>query len=152
MSILGNKEKGVEKEQPISAEVARDQVKSLLDYYGIDVDDAEDKKMEKMVQMSIKRLEKIVRQGLVSIRIEGGEITISQTLNKPFGETKTIEYAEICGEAKVQMEKNAEDNETYKKIYALCASLTNVPVVTLRKFKGVDMAAAESIGMILLQV
>ena len=137
---------------PISHQAARDQVKILIDYYEIEPENMAKEEMKETMEMSISQLEKSVRKGRVTIEETDDGLTVTQKLKKPLGEANVIEYKELTGAAKVEMEKNCKVNHNYKKIYALCGAMSGLPESFFQKLRGVDMSDAESLGMIFLQV
>jgi len=146
---LFNKEGKVD---PISFEVAKNQLNILLDYYEINPEEETKEETKESLEQAIAQVEKAIRKGRVTIRETEEGLEVSQKLKKPLGEADTIKYKELCGAAKVEMEKNCKINHNYKKIYALCAAMSSLPETFFHKIRGVDMSTAESLGLIFLLV
>jgi plasmid stabilization system protein ParE len=94
----------------LSKDSAKNELKKMLDYYEIDIDEIEDKDMKKAIQSGYDRLIKAVRLGRLKIDLSSG-IKVIQT-------TRTgtvIDYREIDGVAKMEMAGKAADDHYGKK-------------------------------------
>jgi plasmid stabilization system protein ParE len=145
--IKGQKPAEDENKFILSKESAANELKKLFDYYEIDIDEIEDKDLKKAIQQGYDRLIKAVRLGRLKVNIDGG-IKVIQTLR---GSSETIEYKEIDGTAKTQMDGKARD-DYYGKSYALMGSLSGLGEAAIKKLKGVDISLAEVLGLIFLAV
>ncbi len=126
---------------------AQNELDKMFDYYEIDIDDIEDKKLKDAIKAGYSRLIKAVRLGRLEIKIEDG-ITVIQTLRTNSGK---IEYREIDGDAKTEMAGKLEDDYNGKS-YALMGSLSGLGEGAIKKLKGVDLSLAEVLGLIFLSV
>jgi hypothetical protein len=131
----------------LSKSAAKNELQKMLDYYEIDIDDIEDKKMKASIKQGYDRLIKAVRYGRLEIKIEDG-ITVIQKLKSG---NETLEYREIDGTAKTEMAGKQED-DYYGKSYALMGSLSGMGETAIKKLKGVDLSLVEVLGMIFLSV
>ena len=130
----------------LSKDSAKNELQKMLDYYEIDIDEIEDKKLKDAIKSGYDRLIKAVRLGRLEVKTDN-EIKVIQTLRN---DTK-IEYREIDGKAKVQMAGKKED-DYYGKSYALMGSLSGLGENAISQLKGVDLSLAEVLGMIFLSV
>ena len=131
----------------MTKESAKNELKKMLDYYEIDIDEIEDKDLKRAILQGYDRLVKAVRLGRLAVKIEDG-IKILQTLRD--GVT-VIEYREIDGTAKTEMAGKAAD-DNYGKAYALMGSLSGLGEGAIKKLKSVDLSLAEVLGLIFLSV
>jgi plasmid stabilization system protein ParE len=130
----------------VTKDVAKNELKKMLDYYEIDIDEIEEKDLKRAIKGGMDRLIKAVRLGRLEIKLEDG-IKIIQTLRN--GEK--ITYREIDGTAKMEMAgKNADDY--YGKSYALMGSLSGLGESAIKALKSVDLSLAEVLGLIFLSV
>ena len=151
MYIIYKKIKGVlkpmqEEKYAISKKVAESELQKMLDYYEIDIDEIEDKKVKAAIKSSYDRLIKAVRLKRLEIKIEE-EIKIIQTLRSG----QKIDYREIDGKAKVAM-AGKEETDHYGKAYALMGSLSGWGESAILQIKGVDLSLVEVLGLIFLSV
>lgn len=130
---------------------ARNEIKKMLDYYEIDINEIEDKKLKDAIKASYDRLIKAVRLGRLEIKLEGGIRVIQKTRPDEKGESKTIEYREIDGTAKCEMDGYPADAYS-QRAYALMGSLSNLGEGAIKKLKSVDLSLAEVLGLIFLSV
>ena len=131
----------------MTKESAKNELKKMLDYYEIDIDEIEDKDLKRAILQGYDRLVKAVRLGRLAVKIEDG-IKILQTLRD--GAT-VIEYREIDGTAKTERAGKAAD-DNYGKAYALMGSLSGLGEGAIKKLKSVDLSLAEVLGLIFLSV
>ena len=139
-----------EVEKPItklSKKNAKEYLQKMLDYYEIDIDEIEDKKLKNAIKQGSDRLIKAIRYGRIEFKFENG-IQVIQTLRS---NGETITYEEINGEAKTAMAGKHED-DFYGKSYALMGSLSGWGESAIKKLKGVDLSLVEVLGMIFLSV
>lgn len=136
------------KEDKISLQTAKNELKKMMDYYEIEIDEIEDQDLKKAIKQGYERLTKAVMKGRLKVSIDDKGITVIQTL-KSTG--KELKYKEINGEAKMAMAgKQADDY--YGKSYALMGSLSEVGESAIKQMKGVDLSLVEVLGMIFLAV
>jgi hypothetical protein len=136
-----------EQEYKYPREVAEGELKKMLNFYEIKIEEIEDKDLKKVIQAGYGRLIKAVRLGRLEIKIEDGTIKVIQTTRNG---TK-ITYDEINGLAKMAMAGH-DEKDYYGKSYALMGSLSNLGESAILKMKGVDLSLAEVLGMIFLSV
>lgn len=134
-----------------SKETAKNEIQKLLDYYEIDIKEIEDKEIRKAIEGGYDRLVKAVRLGRIEIKIEGGLKVIQKTRPDENGKSETIEYKEIDGTAKCEMDGYSRD-AIYSKSYALLGSLSDMGETYIKKLKSVDLSVAEVLGLIFLSV
>ncbi len=128
-------------------DVAKAELKKMLDYYEIDIDEIEDKDLRRAIQQGYDRLIKAVRLGRLEVKLEGG-IKIIQRLRD---EKTILEYREIDGVAKMEM-AGKDEKDHYGKAYALMGSLSGLGEGAIKKLKSVDLSLAEVLGLIFLSV
>jgi hypothetical protein len=148
----------------ISKEVAQDQLKRLLDFYLIELDDVDEtedgvKKVEslykkeeddaeKATKSACSRLLRYIQHGLVEVTDENG-LTVKQHLRFPIGNLETLTYKVVTGNAQREM-RHAADNDIVGKICCLMGALSNVSGDTLRKFSGPDIGVLQCLGAVFL--
>ena len=125
---------------------AQAEIKKMLDYYEIDINEIEDKDLKRAITQGYDRLIKAARLGRLTVKLEDG-IKVIQTLKN--GEV--VEYREIDGTAKTEMAGKQTDDH-YGKSYALMGSLSGLGENAIKKLKGVDLSLAEVLGLIFLSV
>lgn len=130
----------------LSKESAKNELKKMLDYYEIDIDEIEDEQLKNVILQGYDRMIKAVRLGRLQVKLENG-IEIIQTLRNG----TVIKYREIDGEAKAQMAGKKPD-DMYGKSYALMGALSEEGESAIKKLKGVDLSLVEVLGMIFLAV
>ena len=135
-----------------SKETAKNEIKKMLDYYEIDIEEIEDKKVKDAIKASYERLVKAVRRGRLEIKMESGQINIIQrTRPDENGKSKTIEYREIDGTAKCEADNYPAD-AYYQRAYAVMGSLSGMGEIAIKKLKSVDLSLVEVLGLIFLSV
>jgi plasmid stabilization system protein ParE len=134
-------------ETKLSAETAQAEIKKMLDYYEIEIDEIEDADLKRAIKQGYDRLIKAVRLGRLEIKTEGG-LSVVQLLRDG---SETITYREIDGTAKSAMAGKKPD-DSYGKAYALMGSLSGLGEVAIKKLKGVDLSLTEVLGLIFLAV
>ena len=126
-----------------------------LDYFDLSLkslleenENSED--LQNSIRQAYNRLVSAIQKGKIEINMSDDTCLLIQHIGK--GEnSKTIEYKELSGAAKVAM-KNAGADDLYGKIYSLVGSLTGVGKEGITKLKGRDLSLAESIGMLIMQI
>ena len=138
----------------LSKEAAESEVKKILKYYELDIDDIEDKEQKKFIKANYDRLIKAARLGRLEVKIEKGISVIQHCRlidekgnSNALGET--ITYKEINGEAK-SATAGKEATDLYGRIYAVMGSLSGVGEDGIKKLKGVDLSLCEVLGAIFL--
>lgn len=130
-----------------SKETAKNELKKMLDYYEIEIEEIEDEKLKTAIENSYNRLVKAVMKGRLKVKLENG-IEIIQKLKDG---TTEIKYKEINGKAKTAMAGKKED-DFYGKAYALMGSLSGLGESAISSLKGVDLSLVEVLGLIFLAV
>lgn len=130
-----------------SKETAKNELKKMLDYYEIEIEEIEDEKLRTAIENSYNRLIKAVMKGRLRINLNDG-IEIVQKLKDG---TTEIKYKEINGKAKTAMAGKKED-DFYGKAYALMGSLSGLGESAISSLKGVDLSLVEVLGLIFLAV
>jgi len=128
----------MEQDQILSEESAREQLQSLLDFYGVDLDDLGD-----VANRVSKRLIGAIQQGKIEVVIDQDGIQVTQNTSNG----KSLVYSEITGRAKVAMEKY---EGSHAKLYGLLAVLAKRPVVEIQKLSALDLSIAEYLALIFL--
>ncbi len=132
-------------ERKFSAETARAEIQKILDWYLFDLSDITDEKQKSAVSMSIDRLARAVRAGLLEVKTEAG-LQVVQILKSG---KDVITYEEIGGESKCSMDGIPAENH-YQRMYTLLGSLSGMGFAAIKKLKGVDNSIAESLGTLFL--
>lgn len=132
--------------EKLSKEVAWDHINIFLDYYDIDLDDIDDKEQKRAVELSIKKLIKPIQEGLLVIKEKDGSIQVIQRMKKT---DSVLTYAEISGKHKVMMGKDSDDNG-FKRMYTLVASLTSMDYEKIENLKGIDSRIVEGLASLFL--
>lgn len=133
----------------ISEEVAQEQIAGLKDYYDIEVDDFPND-VKAAVVASFKKIARAIRAGRLEITLTGEAIEIKQTLAKPpEGAPEKLVYKEVSGIAKDGLN---DDHGAHKKMYYFLGVLSGDGATVIRKLTGKDLALAEALGCIFLQV
>ena len=133
----------------ISKETAELELKKMLDFYEIEIDEIEDKDLKRIIKAGYWRLVKAVRYGRLKFELKDGTISICQyTRNK----NTEIKYREIDGVAKMAM-SGYDSKDYYGQSYGLMGSLCGLgEAAILQQIKGVDLSLLEVLGMIFLSV
>jgi len=134
----------------LSKDAAKNELKKMLDYYEIDIDEIEDKDLKRAIMQGYDRLIKAVRLGRLEIKLESG-IQVIQYRRADEDKSDPIIYREIDGVAKSEMAGKAAD-DNYGKAYALMGSLSGLGEAAIKKLKSVDLSLAEVLGLIFLSV
>ena len=130
-------------ENKISKESAEISFESFLDYYDIDKEDLTDE--EKLpFEQGKRRIIKAIRTGRLEITIDD-KLVITQNVKGG----QTIEYQEVTGKAKMEMDK---EKGNYGKVYALLGSLSGLGGGAFKKLSGKDLSLAETLGAVFLLV
>jgi Glu-tRNA(Gln) amidotransferase subunit E-like FAD-binding protein len=137
----------MEDKYSLSKESAQAELRKMLDYYEIDIDEIEDKELKKAIKAGYDRLIKAVRLERLQVVTENG-IKIIQTLKS---NGSTVEYREIDGKSKMAM-AGKDEKDYYGKSYALMGSLSGLGENVISNMKGVDLSLVETLGMIFLAV
>ncbi len=131
----------------LSRESAKEILNKMMEYYEIEIDEIEDEKLKAAIQGSYDRAINSIRRGRLQVKIENGEIKVTQTTRKG----GVFEYREIDGESKTVMDAYPGD-AIYKRAYALLGSLSGNGETAFKKMKGVDLSLAEVLGLLFLAV
>jgi hypothetical protein len=134
----------------ISEEAATDQVVALLEYYDIDVEKAPESAGDEgglsprdALERALEQLTDYARRGLVEISTgKESKITVKQTLT----DGSEIEYREVNARAKLAMDR--VKGKGYSRLYALMASLANLPPAAIEKLPPRDLAVVEVLGSV----
>lgn len=136
-------------EYVLSAEAAHEQVMALLQHYKIDIDALPDRKDQRAIEGACKKLVEYYRMGVFENVRAGSALQVRQHLQSPPGETKELLWARMGAQAKLATDGYDAD-ERYARVYALVACLTGLPVEAIHQLEGVDLAAAEDLGVLFL--
>jgi hypothetical protein len=128
-------------EKKISPENAQDIFNLLLDHYEINSDDEEDKESIKTISGVLL---KAIQYGRLEIKLDDG-LKITQHLSN----SKILEYEEISGEAKLEMDKYSKQGQ-YARMYGLIGFLTKEGFPVISKLKGKDSSLVEALATIFL--
>jgi hypothetical protein len=145
----------------ISEESAEDQYKKLEDFYDIDPDEAgevydeddkEGKKFARASKLLRKRWIRMIRKGIVSIVDgENGSTVVVQELSRPLSNHSRLTYAEVNGEAKIEMSKASGENQ-HEQIIRLLGSLSGIGYRAMSAIRGRDSKVADMIATFFFQV
>ena len=138
-----------ESKYKLSAEAAQAQVMVVIDYYRIDIDAQPDRKSQKAIEGVCERLVQFYRMGLLENMKDGNVLRVIQHLQKPPGEATTLTWDKMSAKAKLATDGFDQDDR-YARAYALVACLTGLPPEAVHKLEGVDLAAAEDLGLLFL--
>lgn len=129
----------------ISEESAQKELSTFLEYYEVEVEDMEDK-ARKAFDALLPVIIRGIRKGMIEFNNddENGQCVVQTLRNK-----KVIKYKEMNGQAKMAMNKKAEDDAS-GQCYALLGSLCGEGETLISKLKGPDLKRAEHIGGMLL--
>jgi hypothetical protein len=122
-------------EYKISADSAREQINSWLDYYGLDFADIVIEDGKEAAETLMNTLVRAIQRGELEISIEG-DLEIIQHLRFPVeGVGDKITYLDKTGNAKIAMGKEKND-----QIRMLCfmGALCGIEAKHLKKMKGSD--------------
>ena len=134
------------KESMISEKVAQDQLNIFLDYYDIENDESDESPEGIAITTACKKVIKYIQDGLIIIVDEGESIKVTQKLCK----SKTImTYSIMSGRHKIAMDKNTNNNN-FKRMYQLIASLTSLPIKTIEDLKGKDLKVVEYLSVLFI--
>lgn len=139
------------KKDIISEDSARIQVNAFLSFYEISPEDIKNTEAKNGLDSTVEKLVKAIRAGHLEIREEKDELKVIQTLKRPMGESKTIEYAELSGKHKVAM-KDKSANDFHGRIYAMMGSISGIGETGITALKGVDVSIVECLGALFLNV
>lgn len=135
----------------ISEEAAEEQVKLLLSFYDIYLEDMHEDAAAG-VDGAIKKIERAIRRGSVSIELDAGSLVVKQNLDHaPEGVEATLRYGEVGGRAKKAM-RVCKDGDTYGRIYVLMAALCGLEESKFLSLRGKDLGIVHSLGLLFLQV
>ncbi len=139
------------KKYKISQEVAMDQVMNFLEKFDIDIEAIDDKKAKSGIESTLNKMVSYVRLGLIEFVDKDGHVSIIQHLSHPKGDISTLEYKEIAGKHKVQMD-GKEETERYQMMYSLTGALSGIGYDGIIKLEGKDLSVVEVLGAIFLQI
>lgn len=139
------------KKYKISQEAAMDQVMNFLERFDIDIEAIDDKKAKSGIESTLNKMVSYVRLGLIEFIEKDGHLTITQHLSQPKGSVTNLEYTEIAGKHKIQMD-GKEETERYQMMYSLTGSLSGIGYDGIIKLEGKDLSVVEVLGAIFLQI
>lgn len=136
----------VKEDYSISKQTAENELKKMLDYYEIKIEEIEDENLKKAIKQGFDRAIQAVRRKRLQVKIENG-IQVIQTTRSG----GTFTYREIDGDAKCAMDGYPAE-AMYKRAYALLGALSGNGESAIKKLKGVDLSLAEVLGLLFLAV
>ena len=128
------------KKNPISKEVATEQIDSFLDYYGIVKTDMELEDGADAVQTMINTLTRAIQEGVLSISEEGGELAIIHKFGRPVklqsGDVTEITYRDKVGKAKIAMDavSGKKNQSRMNHFMATMGDTTESVIINLKGF------------------
>jgi hypothetical protein len=129
-------------ENVIQQEDAQKQVDLLIEYYDLDPEKEELRKI-------IPDLTRHIMRGRVEITEDAeGEIHVRQNFRKPVNDTTGLNYNVINGVNKTQMKTDTKSD--FAKIYAMVGSMTGWSGMKISQLKGVDNQVVETLGALFL--
>jgi len=142
----------VKKGYILSKEAAEEQLDLFLDYYGIDLEDEDDKDVLRANRSTKKKIIRAIRKGLIEVKELDDTIEVHQKLVKTYPRLESpIKYFEPTGRSKIGM-KDSENTDVFGKIYALLAGMSKEGKEKFLNLKGVDLSVAESLGLLFLDI
>ena len=136
----------------LSEEAAEEQLELFCDYYGINLDDEDDKEIRRANASVKKKIIRSIRRGLVEFKEEEDTFNVYQNLIKPLqGITSPIKYKEPTGHSKIAM-KESENTDYYGKMYNLLGGMSGEGKKPFLKMKGQDLSIAESLALLFLDI
>lgn len=136
----------------ISTENATAQLDTMLSHYDIVIEEMSDD-LRKSITVSLKKIRKAIEDGWIEIKVDGeGDLLVEQTLSKPGkGGASVIKYREVDGRAKIAMKDNSSD-DYHGKLYSFLGGLSGQGSAAIMRLQGRDLAIAEALGMVFLQL
>ena len=128
----------MEKDQILSEDSAREQLQTLLDFYGVDLDELGD-----VASRVSKRLISAIQTGKVEVVLDQEGIKVIQNTHSG----KSFTYGEVTGQAKVAMEKY---DGSHARLYGLLAVLSKRPFIEIQKLSAGDLSIAEYLALVFL--
>jgi hypothetical protein len=138
-----------ESKYKLSAEAAQAQVMQVIEYYRIDIDSQPDRKSQKAIEGVCDRLVTFYRMGLLENFKDGAVLRVKQHLTRPPGESTELLWDKMSAKAKLATDGFDQDDR-YARAYALIACLTGLPPDAVKSLEGVDLGAAEDLGLLFL--
>jgi hypothetical protein len=139
---------------PISETAAEEQVREILRFYRIDLDEIEDEKSKQAFCSVLNRIRTAFRRGQLEIKRESGRFKIAQHVgvskDNPKG-TETLLYDELSGAAKPNMD-GFDQNDLVKRQYALLGGLCGLGIDAIKQLRGNDLGVAECLGTLFFMV
>lgn len=135
----------------ISEDSARAQLDLFLDFYEISLEDIKNTEAKMGMENTIEKIAKTIRKGRLEITEEGDNLKVVQTLKRPPGETKTIEYSIVAGRHKITMKDKGKDDH-YGRLYAMMGGISGLGEKAIVSLDGVDMSLVECLGALYLNV
>lgn len=133
----------------LSEETAKDVFHIFLDHYELEDEEIDDEQKAAFA-LAERRIIKAIRKGRLEIEA-GPPLKIVQTLKNPLGDVDKLEYAELTGKAKVEMQ-HCKDTDNFGRMYALVGSLTGIGKTGISKLTGVDLSLCECMALYFLAV
>lgn len=134
----------------VSEDVAEQQIAALLGYYDINFNDIEIEDGAEAAKTMKNTLTRAIRRGALEITVEG-DLTVTQKLSIPIGETESITYTDKVAKARLAM-----DHESSKKqqarMYAFMSTMCGIPTAQLIKLKGADLGVYNRLAVIFSMV
>jgi hypothetical protein len=140
---------GKKEEFKLAAETAEAQVREILEFYKLDVEDISDEKSRSAFESSLNKLQTAFRRGQLEVKREEGRFKIVQHLSSATGNDLT--YDELRGSYKPVMDGYGTD-AMYKRQYALLGALCGLGEKAIESLHGIDLSVAECLGFLFLMV
>jgi ABC-type Fe2+-enterobactin transport system substrate-binding protein len=138
-----------ETQYKLSQETAESAVQELIQFYGVDVDALPDRKQQRSVEAAMSKLVDYYRMGLLENVRDGAVMKVKQHFANPPGDVREITYGQMSGKHKLASDGYDEDDR-YARIYAILGSLAGLPDTAISALSGVDLSAAEDLGLVFL--
>lgn len=139
------------KKRTISEESAQEQMQEFLDYYDIDARDIEIDQGEESVETVLNRLIRAIQKGYLEVDMSGGEPVVTQNLQHPPGEVKTLVYGVIQARHKIEMDKASKDRGAVR-MHALMSALSGEAPRAIQSLQGVDMSIMERLATLFMVI
>lgn len=136
-----------EENYKISEESALVQVRELLDFYRVDIDEIEDPQQQSSLALALNRLARAYRRGALENLHADGRFKIVQHLEAPTGDAKEIVYDELQGKHKTAMDGLPAQAYVARQ-QTLLGSLSGLGADAIRSLRSVDLSTAECLAFV----
>lgn len=126
-----------EEAKKISEKSAKDQIDSMLDYFGLSFDDIVREEGKAVAQTIENTLVRAIQRTELEINVEGG-VVVTQHLKYPIGDIKRIDYkGKKLSLSRIAMDKGGESNQT--RMYYFMAAMAGIEWENFLKLDGPDL-------------